>query len=665
MEQHYKTVPDCEALRYKGTPDKPDIKIFVSHRIDLDAQTIDNPLYIPVRCGAVYDERENVTMLGDDTGDNISDRRMSFCELTVQYWAWKNVEADYYGLCHYRRYLSLADCEYSEDIYGNVVDTYLLKKQLDIYNLESSDNLIKDLKKYAVVVATPFNVENDPRKFDNLLEQYGSSVDTMHLDDMNLAMEIIKERSPEVYPYAEEYMNGHLFYPDNIYVMRKDIFNRYNEWLFDILFEVEKRLDTCNYSFEEMRACGMIAERLLGVYLMYLMHTEPDFQFKIRQRVIFMSPNKVSAPKPFFEENNVPIILASSEYFSVYAASTIYSAIKNSSKNYNYDVILLSSEISKSSINRIENILKGFSNVSFRTLDVTPYIEDKEFDLGNLHMTKETFYRLLVPEILSNYDKIVYLDSDLLVCDDISKLYNIPLGDNYLAATHDPDFLGEYNGALPDVKKYVDNELKLEDPYHYFQAGVLVFNVTALKNKFKPGELIEYAQKKRFLYADQDVLNKVCENHVFYLDQKWNVMCDCAGVRIKQFISRAPKEYYDKYMEARKQPSIIHYAGFEKPWNNPFADYAEAYWEAIRGTALYEPIVSRMMDARVSGLVGQVYQLQQLHGLVPRAQSRARDLADKLLPKGSHRRNFAKRICPKGSPQWNFLKKIYRMFDRK
>ena len=113
MEKVWKPVPDVEELKYHGTPEKPDIKIFVSHRIDLDSETIDNPLYIPVRCGAVYDERENVTMLGDDTGDNISEKRNSFCELTVLYWAWKNVKADYYGLCHYRRYLSFSSVNYN------------------------------------------------------------------------------------------------------------------------------------------------------------------------------------------------------------------------------------------------------------------------------------------------------------------------------------------------------------------------------------------------------------------------------------------------------------------------------------------------------------------------------------------------------------------------
>ena len=108
-EKTFKPVPDVECLKYHGTPEKPDIKIFVSHRIDLDSETIDNPLYIPVRCGAVYDERENVDMLGDDTGDNISEKRNSFCELTVLYWAWKNVKADYYGLCQDCRYLVFTD----------------------------------------------------------------------------------------------------------------------------------------------------------------------------------------------------------------------------------------------------------------------------------------------------------------------------------------------------------------------------------------------------------------------------------------------------------------------------------------------------------------------------------------------------------------------------
>lgn len=96
------------------------IRIFVSHRIDIDSETVDTPVYFPVRCGAVFDKDNNSGIQGDDTGDNISKLRMSFCEFTVQYWAWKNVDADYYGLCHYRRYLSFSDKHYNNTAFNMV-----------------------------------------------------------------------------------------------------------------------------------------------------------------------------------------------------------------------------------------------------------------------------------------------------------------------------------------------------------------------------------------------------------------------------------------------------------------------------------------------------------------------------------------------------------------
>ena len=119
---------------------KPDIKIFVSHRIDMEAETIDNPLYVNVRCGAVFDKRENVEMLGDNTGDNISEKRESFNELTVMYWAWKNVEADYYGLCHYRRHFSFAEKKSSERTNEQILlykEEYLNKHTVEKYGINS------------------------------------------------------------------------------------------------------------------------------------------------------------------------------------------------------------------------------------------------------------------------------------------------------------------------------------------------------------------------------------------------------------------------------------------------------------------------------------------------------------------------------------------------
>lgn len=114
------------------------IRIFVSHRIDIDSETVDNPVYFPVRCGAVFDKDNNSGIQGDDTGDNISKLRMSFCEFTVQYWAWKNVDADYYGLCHYRRYLSFSDKHYNNTAFNMVRELRLTAHEKKKYHLDDT-----------------------------------------------------------------------------------------------------------------------------------------------------------------------------------------------------------------------------------------------------------------------------------------------------------------------------------------------------------------------------------------------------------------------------------------------------------------------------------------------------------------------------------------------
>ena len=96
------------------------IRIFSTQRIDLNSFLIDNEQITPIRCGAVYDDRKT-KIIGDDTGDNISEKRNSYCELTTQYWAWKNIDADYYGFMHYRRYFNFNEETLASDDWNTVV----------------------------------------------------------------------------------------------------------------------------------------------------------------------------------------------------------------------------------------------------------------------------------------------------------------------------------------------------------------------------------------------------------------------------------------------------------------------------------------------------------------------------------------------------------------
>ncbi len=286
MEQKkYKPVPDVECLKYHSTPEKPDIKIFVSHRIDLDSETIDNPLYIPVRCGAVYDKRENISMLGDDTGENISERRTTFNEFTVLYWAWKNVEADYYGLCHYRRYIAFPESTLTPDPYGNVLFDSFDCDSVYVAGLLNQRLMRRTIARSDMIISEPYDVTY--RNFANIREHY-VEVPTQHAKDLEVAVQVIKDCCPEYLEAAEEYFNGKLFYPCNLFLMKREIFDEYCNWIFPILFELEKRIDITNYDETERRVVGFLGERLLGVFYLYYRKLHPQGNYLVLQRTLFL-----------------------------------------------------------------------------------------------------------------------------------------------------------------------------------------------------------------------------------------------------------------------------------------------------------------------------------------------------------------------------------------
>lgn len=118
------------------------INIFVSHRIDVESTLPNNEVFVPVKCGAVY--AENLSgILGDNTGDNISEKRLSFNEFTVQYWVWKNRKADYIGLCHYRRYLNFSAKEFHENHLSQVQEAVLDPLTCNKFALNSEEQIKK------------------------------------------------------------------------------------------------------------------------------------------------------------------------------------------------------------------------------------------------------------------------------------------------------------------------------------------------------------------------------------------------------------------------------------------------------------------------------------------------------------------------------------------
>ena len=182
----------------------------------------------------------------------------------------------------------------------------------------------------------------------------------------------------------------------------------------------------------------------------------------------------------------------------------------------------------------------------------------------------------------------------MVVKSDVSELFDENIEGFMLAACNDADTAGLYNGWQPERKDYSDKILKLREPYQYFQAGTILFNLSEFRKNYTIEEILAFASNEKWFLQDQDVLNKLCEGRVKYIDMAWNVMVDYNGVRVREIVALAPHWLNRMYMEARKNPKIIHYAGPQKPWREAEMDFATDFWKYARLTPFYEIMLWRM-----------------------------------------------------------------------
>lgn len=230
-----------------------DIKLFVCcHQ---PTQVPKHPLLVPIQAGAALADSRFPGFLHDDTGDNISAQNHSYCELTVQYWAWKNAEADYYGFFHYRRYLY-------PDIEAKL--PYRVEREASLPLLDKLDyaEFEQLIRQYDIIVPKGENMYVPVR------EHYANA-SYHHRKDLELAEQIIHEHHPKMISALDAYLSDTVCYFGNIHIMRREIFHDYCFWLFPILEEFDRRVDISGYSPQARRVDGYLAERLLGVYVTF------------------------------------------------------------------------------------------------------------------------------------------------------------------------------------------------------------------------------------------------------------------------------------------------------------------------------------------------------------------------------------------------------------
>lgn len=230
---------------------EPKIKILVAcHKADPNIRQDD--IYMPIQVGKALHPELDLGFQCDNTGDNISKKNGSYCELTALYWAWKNLkDIDYIGLCHYRRYFLIDQCDYRPILPIISYD----------YNPNENEKLKKYLQKFSIITAKPN------------IYPYSVAVDYArghNSEDLRVVQKIIEEIFPNYNDsFNKAILRSNQSYPYNMFITRWKLFDEYCQFLFPLLEEVEKKTSTRDYNSYQKRLLGFLSERLWNVFIAY------------------------------------------------------------------------------------------------------------------------------------------------------------------------------------------------------------------------------------------------------------------------------------------------------------------------------------------------------------------------------------------------------------
>ena len=587
------------------------MNIFVSCHKDFYVPK--NSIYVPIQVGA-KNASQKFDMISDDSGDNISELNPYYCELTAQYWVWKNTEADYYGFCHYRRYFIFNEKYKFKNIhYFDIMNDDLLK-ELQITDDEKIKNTIEESD---IIVPQ--------RDYFNLYDHYKSSPNH-HIEDLDFVLDIIKRIYPEYRKSIKKVLKMHHTYFLNMYILKADIFKDYCNWLFPILEEFHKSKDYSDASIIEKRTPGFLAERLFSIYFCHLQLTKKDLKIK-ELPVAFFEDATDPYLKPVYE-NNTGICFASDAKYAKHLGLALLSLIENTKKDKTYDIVIFDNGFTFHQKELLRYLGANHENISIRFIKTKKFIDSYKL-YSKQHINSTSYARLLIPELLRNFDKVIYLDCDLVVNHDIGELYEINLGNNYVAATrdyvniawnHDPSINGD------EKRKYAKEALGLDNFYDYFNAGVMIFNNKELSKEISSLDLFKLAASRKWTWMDQDVLNKVCLGRVEYLIPNWNVMPHNDEEDNKLIEYTCPERYFIEYKSILKDPYIIHFAGHFQPMYAPHVKFSEIFWKYARKSDFYEELLFEINRQK------QKKNNERFH------------ILKKIFPYGTRRGYFARRI---------------------
>ncbi len=385
-----------ERLRNKNMNEKePGIRLLICYH--KPSQLFQDEILTPIHVGRALAQKRmdpkseeyrwlTENMIGDDTGENISEKNRSYNEMTALYWAWKNYEKlgnpDYIGLMHYRRHFVLHEGEIDVIPFENMGEHYL--EEIG-YSPEALRKLVQGC-----------DFVTHLGKVNHVYRHY---VENHRKEDLDLAFEILYEKHPEYRETAEEYFAGDISSFCNMFIFRREIFFDYCQWIFEILEEFERRVD-----LSEKRL--FISERLTGVYIAKLMQDQ-SLTYKVLP-ISFVS-----------EPVTVPLVLSLDEENPFALAVTLTSMLVNKKPESRYEIYLLTGSRTEEGLKKkFEYFPNKYENTSLQFL---------ETDL------QREYYPLAVSQLLPQVNKCLYLEESTLILGDLSEFYRTCSVDDFWA----------------------------------------------------------------------------------------------------------------------------------------------------------------------------------------------------------------------------------------
>lgn len=274
--------------------------------------------------------------------------------------------------------------------------------------------------------------------------------------------------------------------------------------------------------------------------------------------------------------NTVPIAFAFDNNLVMPACVCISSLMMNAKSDTFYDIFILHSEkkpLERKNLDRLPEIYPRCRLTYVPVGDVF----DNAFEIRGI--TTAAYYRLLIPELIPQYDKILYSDVDVIFRSDLSDVYSTDLSDNYLGVT-----LDLWMNYRPGGPQYISSLPNVGDGKYFISSFLLINSAKMLEDNLLP-VFINYAGKK-YTYQDQDILNIVCHDRVVYFPPKCN-MSDYSYYLFQYERGKMSERFTPSEIDEASVSANIHYNG-HKPWKTWCVNF-DIWWEYYRKSPFFDP----------------------------------------------------------------------------